>query len=56
MLLCAGVECKAEITEYTGHGHELVANMSLQDLESIDGILAVSICLGGSYFRFDLGP
>ena len=30
------------LTEYAGHAHEVVANMSLQDLEAIDGILAVN--------------
>ena len=28
-------------TDYAEHAHELVANMSLQDLEGYDGILAV---------------
>jgi hypothetical protein len=30
-----------QVTKYASHGREVVANMSLQDLESIDGILAV---------------
>ncbi len=38
-----GVECLVHQTEYAGHAHELVANMSLQDLEAIDGILAVRL-------------
>ena len=30
-------------TEFAEHAHELVANMSLQDLEGYDGILAVPL-------------
>lgn len=38
----AGVECVTQVTSYAEHGREIVASMSLQDLESIDGILAVN--------------
>ena len=41
--MLAGVECLMHLTEYAGHAHEIVANMSLQDLEAIDGILAVCL-------------
>lgn len=41
ILRLAGVECMTQMTEYAQHGQEVVANLSLQDLESLDGILAV---------------
>ena len=40
-----------QMTEYGGHAHEMVANMSLQDLEAIDGILAVCHRLSPSYIE-----
>lgn len=36
-----GVECVVVHTEYAEHAHELVASMSLEDLEGYDGLLAV---------------
>jgi len=41
-LTLAGVECMTQVTEYAQHGQEVVANLSLDDLEGIDGILAAS--------------
>lgn len=37
-----GVECLTQETQHAGHAHEIVANMSLQELEALDGILAVA--------------